>query len=258
MARKHVGKRLIISLDIKDFFHSIKQTQLKDLFIEIGIGDAPARTLSELCTYKAYVPQGALTSPKVSNLIAAKTFGPLIKNYCDEKGYTVTIYADDVTVSMDSYTDSIPQIINDTSNFITGFGFRINQRKTKVMGYHQRQWVCGVVVNQKTNMIKKERLALRAIVHNIVKNGLEAEASKNGDITPGHFLSVVQGRLNWFKQLNPDAGQKLIDKLKVYTDTLKLENQEPADTSMGASGVDANANAPWDEVEVKQDCESQT
>lgn len=258
MAQVHVGKRLVISLDIKDFFHSIKQHTLKDMFLELGIGEAPSRTLSELCTYKAYVPQGALTSPKISNLIAAKTFGPLIKAYCEEKGYAVTIYADDVTLSMDQYSDSIPSIIEDVSEFITRFGFRINQRKTKVMGYHQRQWVCGVVVNQKTNMLKKERLALRAIVHNITVNGLEAEAAKNGDVTPGHFLSVINGRLNWLKQLNPELGERLRLKLKAYTATLGTGNMNSEEDSREASGsVEESTQietsiAPWEEAESTQ------
>jgi RNA-directed DNA polymerase len=66
-------------LDIKDFFHTIKQNELLHVISAIGIGALPARTLSELCTFKAFVPQGAITSPKVSNIITARTFGPWSK-----------------------------------------------------------------------------------------------------------------------------------------------------------------------------------
>ena len=79
MAANHVRKKVVVSLDIKDFFHSIKQRTLQELFGKYGFGEKPARTLSELCTFKSYVPQGAITSPKISNLIAADSFGPRIK-----------------------------------------------------------------------------------------------------------------------------------------------------------------------------------
>lgn len=213
MANLHVRKRVVISLDIKDFFHSIKQYSLFELFKEVGFTDGPARTLSEICTYKAYVPQGALTSPKISNIIAAKTFGPLIYEYCVKHNLTLSIYADDVTISTNETDVSISEIISVVSEFIIKFGFRINNRKTKVMKSYQRQWVCGVVVNDKTNLLRKERLELRAIVHNISKNGLEAEAAKNS-LTSDAFRNIMQGRLNWYKQLNKDLADKLIAKFK--------------------------------------------
>lgn len=225
MAAMHVRKKLVISLDIKDFFHSIKQNSLFALFKEAGFDDSPARTLSEICTYKAYVPQGALTSPKISNIIAARTFGPLVKEFCDRHGITLSIYADDITMSANETSLSISEIISTVSEFIVRFGFRVNTRKTKVMKSYQRQWVCGVVVNDKTNLLRKERLELRAIVYNISKNGLEAEASKNG-ITGEEFRNVIQGRLNWYKQLNRELADKLIDKFKLAIQEQEAHSQE--------------------------------
>lgn len=225
MANMHVRKRLVISLDIKDFFHSIKQHSLFALFTDVGFEEGPARTLSEVCTYKAYVPQGALTSPKISNIIAARTFGPLIKEYCDRNGITLSIYADDVTMSMNETSISISEIISTVSEFIVRFGFRINNRKTKVMRSYQRQWVCGVVVNDKTNLLRNERLELRAIVHNISKNGLEAEAQKN-NITGPEFRNIIQGRLNWYKQLNRELAEKLIVKFKLAIQEQEAKSQE--------------------------------
>ncbi len=99
MAEIHVGKKVVISVDLKDFFTSIKQYHLLQMFQHLGFGVNPATTLSELCTYKAFVPQGALTSPKLSNLFTSLTFGPLLKEYCDRKGYILSIYADDITIS---------------------------------------------------------------------------------------------------------------------------------------------------------------
>jgi RNA-directed DNA polymerase len=219
MADLHVQKSVIVSLDLQDFFTSIKQHHLLDVFTKLGFGAQPARTLSELCTYKAYVPQGALTSPKMSNIITAFTFGPQLKKYCDEKGLTLTIYADDVTISASEDIiklrgyDAAREIINHVSQVVSEWGFKVNHRKTKVMRAYQRQYVCGVVVNQRVNLQKSERNKLRAIVYNIGRNGVTQEASKTGD-NPASFVSKLMGRLNWFSQLNPEAGARLISKLK--------------------------------------------
>lgn len=219
MAQAHVGKSLVLSIDLKDFFTSIKQRHLFQIFTHLGFGDVPARTLSELCTYQSFVPQGALTSPKVSNIVTALTFGPILKEYCDRNGYTITIYADDVTISMDQdlYKErgkvAVEEIINFVSQTVSSFGFRVNKRKTKVMRPHQRQYVCGVVVNRMTNLQKTERRKLRAMVYNVQRNGLEAEAAKSG-LSPEAFKSKLMGRLNWFGQLNPEAGARLLSSLR--------------------------------------------
>lgn len=216
MANKHVGKEIVISLDIKDFFPSIKQSQLLSLFLSLGYGEAAAVTLSEICTYKYFVPQGALTSPKISNIISAITFGPAVKEYCDQNGWTLTIYADDITISSSERIEDIGNVITTIKQIVESYGFRINYRKTKVMPSVVRQWVCGVVTNVKTNLLRQERLRLRAIVHNIERNGIEAEAQKN-NLEPSKFINVLQGKLNWFRQLNPSLGGRLFERFKSVT-----------------------------------------
>lgn len=214
MAEAHVNKGVVISIDLKDFFGSIKQHHLYDLFTNLGFEASPARTLSELCTYQAFVPQGALTSPKISNLITTYTFGPALKAYCDERGYTLTVYADDVTISCDedivkqSGYDAAFEIVSFVSQLVSQFGFRVNRDKTKVMRPFQRQYVCGVVVNNKVNLQKSERNKLRAIVHNVKLNGLSVEAAKTGS-TVEQFVNRTMGQLNWFGQLNQEAGVRL-------------------------------------------------
>ena len=231
MAALHVGKYCIISVDIKDFFHSIKQATLYNIMCRLGLGDMPARTISELCTYKAFVPQGALTSPKISNLITSVTFGPEIKNYCTTNNLTLTIYADDVTVSTNNRDINPREVIQEITRIIQSHGFRINRKKTKIMFHGSRQYVCGAVVNSKVNLIVKERKKLRAIIHNITKNGIEAEAAKTG-LEPSKFLNFLRGRVNWFRQLNPTMGQKYFDQLKTYLLEVKAKAEKDAEVAL--------------------------
>lgn len=248
MAQMHVGKQVIVSVDIKDFFHSIKQDRLQTLFENLGIGQMPARTLSELCTYKAFVPQGALTSPKVANIVTAMTFGPVLKTFCDERGLTLTIYADDVTISSTNPAENVSEILSFVTSTIRAHGFRVNREKTKVMWHKRRQYVCGVVVNAKTNMLSRERYKLRAIVHNITCNGLEAEAVKSG-VEPGHFASHILGRLNWLKQLNSGLGDRHTKKLQDYLKSVQ-ETQGTITVSQTTPQIQATPQAEAEPVAV--------
>jgi hypothetical protein len=95
----------------------------------------------------------------------------------------------------------------------------------------QRQYVCGAVVNTKVNLIVKERKRIRAIVHNIIKNGIAAEALKAGK-EPTQFLNYIRGRINWFRQLNKPLGQKYFDQLKSYLISEKERAQQDAEVAM--------------------------
>lgn len=229
MARVHEGALMVVSLDVKDFFPSIKQRQVMTLLGEKGFSHTSSRILSELMTLGPNVPQGGLTSPKISNIVAATTFGPAIKQYCDERGLQLTIYADDVTISSKTEFDS-EGAINFVTSTLLAAGFHVNRKKTKVMKKGTRSsrlYVCGTVVNEKVNLLKKERLRLRAIVHNCVKNGIEAEAAKN-DLTVNEFALRIRGKLNWFGQLNVEGATRLIESFKtVCTDWEKMSASTP-------------------------------
>lgn len=220
MAALHTEKKIVVSLDLENFFGSIKQFHLKQIFTHLGFGDSPSTTLSELCTYESFVPQGALTSPKASNIVTALTFGPIIKRFCDEHNLTLSIYADDITISSDNPINeengnglTVHQLIAFVSRTVRSYGFKLNQEKIKVMKSHERQYVCGAVVNKKVNMLRTERMKLRAIVHRCGLNGIEAEAARDSK-TASEFTAKVMGRINWFAQLNPDTGNPLKEKFK--------------------------------------------
>lgn len=262
MSKVHVNKDFVVSLDIEDFFPSIRQYMIQDLFDKAGIRTAAAKTLSELCTFHAFVPQGALTSPKISNILVAATFGPLIKARCEAMKLSLSIYADDITISgnWSDIFDSQPTasrrnlVIRDilamVKDSVQLAGFRINRKKTKVMHRHQRQWVCGAVVNRKTNLIRKERLRLRAIIHRCRINGVETEA-KRGGMDTLTFVRKYAGRLNWFAQLNPDLAKPLCESFKQITGPLtKMFPTFTIDPLAYSSGIESISTNLSDELLV--------
>lgn len=235
MARLHVKKSVVISLDLKNFFRSIKVQQIVSSLEPFGVTGEAARTLSELCAYKYYVPQGALTSPKISNLVTSQTFGPDLMEFARQKNLTITIYADDITISSERTLsqDDILEVISEVTVIVEKAGFFVNARKTKAMTRAARQWVCGVVVNEKPNLMKKERFRLRAIIHNIQTNGLESEAFKN-NMSEASFLASIKGRLAWFGALNPHSAGILADKLEK---ALREESEEIPITPVESAAV---------------------
>lgn len=267
MAANHCNRDLIISLDLKDFFGSIRNTHLIPMLSYFNIYDRAAEVISELCTYKYYLPQGAVTSPKLSNMVTSVTFGPDVAKLCEDLGATLTIYADDITISMDNparvysrivetavgedlvsvdavdATTATPHdyrraivkyIVAKVTSMTSAYGFPVNHRKTKVMGKSVRQYVCGVVTNSHPNLIKRDRKWLRAVVHNITTNGVEAAARVNG-VDPDTFVLKVRGKILWFKMLNEQLGGGLLTRLDAYLDTTpyrktKMTSLAPAPT----------------------------
>ena len=223
MTQVHVGKRLVISLDIKDFFTAITQAKIQPCLQALGMGQAAARTVSELCTYTFFVPQGGLTSPKIANLITSMTFGPDVNRLCQEEGFDLTIYADDITLSTNREGVNIPGIISRITGHLQTYGFRVNKAKTKVMPRAGRQYVCGVVVNEKNNMLLRSRQKLRAIIHYVEKEGIEAAAQRNGAESAESFESMLKGRVNWLKQLNQELGTKLKARLDRALEGTRVE-----------------------------------
>lgn len=217
MAVLHTNKAVVISVDIKNYFPSIHQERIEQLLHQYNIRGSAAKTLSELLTYRFFVPQGALTSPKLSNMISAHTFAEELNSFFSEKGLVFTVYADDITVSSSERIEMpvITEYLQRIDTVLRQHGFRTNSRKTKIMFRNRRQWVCGAVVNEKRNLVRKERERLRAIVHNVIKNGVDHEADKNS-IPSDRFIAQLKGKLNWYLQLNFDRAKVLIDKLNNY------------------------------------------
>ena len=113
MADKHCGKDWVVSLDIKDYFPSIKQRHVLSTLEDFGISGWAGKLISEIVTYKAKVPQGALTSPKISNMVTATTFGPQVHDLCELLGIVLTVYADDITMSFDYSEDLFDKVASE-------------------------------------------------------------------------------------------------------------------------------------------------
>jgi hypothetical protein len=224
MARMHRAKGVVVSMDISDFFGSTTQKRIANFLLVhhpvLEFSAEMASLVAELVTYRYFLPQGGVTSPKVSNLVAMHTFGPQVMELCRSHGYELTIYADDLTISIQDENTSgeeIRALINNVTGILRSFQYTINKKKTKVMRRHKRQYVCGAVVNRIVSLPRKDRDELKARVHNVYRNGWVVEASRAGYQDAELYKSYLRGRVSWYASLDPRKGGGLATKLKAVS-----------------------------------------
>lgn len=174
-AYQHCNKKLVISIDLKDFFPTISLPRVLGLLKskpysyshQQALRIATIACLPKGIDPKQGLPQGAPSSPIISNLICRKLdyqLGNLAKKF----NMTYTRYADDLTFSTNNIKKVNPkQFVEIVRTHVDRNGFVINDEKTKVMYSNHRQMVTGIVVNDGLNLSKSYVDALRATLHNL-------------------------------------------------------------------------------------------
>ena len=200
-AASHAGKAVIVRLDLKDFFPSIGFRQVRRVFQSLGYPYRVASALAGLCTVDGRLPQGAPTSPALSNLVCQRLdrrFEGLSKRH----GFTYTRYADDIVFSSDH--PKLPKLLPFFKQVIREEGFDVNERKVVIMGRGQRQVVTGLVVNEQPNLPRRQRRLLRAALHRAVSIGLHAVTWPS--TRPADAVNTLHGHLAVYRMVRPNEG----------------------------------------------------
>jgi len=229
-ANAHVGKSNVLNIDLKDFFPSINFGRTRGVFIgkPYSIPDNIATIIANICCFDNSLPQGAPTSPVISNLICSRLDQKLIKlakeNFC-----FYTRYADDITFSNskrlfpEDLTEKITNIINEE-------GFNVNEKKIRLQSKYKRQEVTGITVNKKLNISRKYIKNIRAILHNCRINGIELTTkmynekySKFRLVGIPDFLSSLKGKIEFIGMVRGKSDEIYN---KYLTEFYNLTNQE--------------------------------
>jgi len=226
-ALPHSKKRVVVNLDLKDFFPSLGFRRVKGLFHKaLGYPEPVAVVMALICTEpprveaeldgKVYrvalgervLPQGACTSPAITNVVC-RTLDKRLAGLAEQSGFAYTRYADDLTFS-GSDRGAVGKLLRGVRTIVGDESFEVNEDKTRVMHRGRRQEVTGVVVNEGASVSRKERRELRAILHNALKHGLQ---SQNRGGHP-RFFEHLQGRVAWVAMVHPEHGAKLRAQLE--------------------------------------------
>lgn len=222
-ARPHVGKHVVVNLDLKDFFPSITFPRVRGLFESLGYSPAAATLLALLCTEaprtamtfdgKKYwvaagergLPQGACTSPAISNLVTRK-LDRRLAGATAKLGWAYTRYADDLSFSAGAEAATRTSLLFARVRAIVGDeGFTINEAKGRVQRAARRQSVTGVVVNDKLSVPRDELRRLRALLHGAKQTGLAAQNREGRTDFEAHLL----GKISYIAMIDPAKGAAL-------------------------------------------------
>ncbi|MGY1426354.1 reverse transcriptase domain-containing protein [Lysobacter sp. A289] len=223
-AKIHVARRTLINLDLEDFFGSISFYRIRGLFLSqpLGLPWAAANILAHACTYQGRLTAGGITSPVLSNIIAAgldKRLGRLAGRY----GARYSRYVDDITISFAQPASRLAEFaqLDDSEHYviaphlageITAEGFSVNHAKFRVETGVSRKSVTGLVVNKKVNIPRRWLRRLESKIYAVEKFGVDkvaldmfpeeqVQVGKHKVLRHIHgqsaYLSMVRGRTDW-------------------------------------------------------------
>jgi len=189
----HFNNRYFICLDIKDFFPSISIDKVVAIFLLVGYSKNAALILANLCTCENSLPQGAVTSPSLSNLVAAK-LDRRIAGFTSRRNIIYTRYADDITLSSNN-----PVLLNQSlptmRRILKSEDFRLNEDKLRVLGPRKRCLVTGLVKDNSESRFGIGRINkrhMRAVMHHCLFNLNRDEKYQNKQSVIG-WLNYLKG-----------------------------------------------------------------
>jgi hypothetical protein len=228
----HCGRRIVIHLDLRDFFPSIRASRVHALFRAAGYPAGVARLLTGLCTnsvprdvaeatppgaYRSWLaagrrlldhphlPQGAPTSPALGNLCAYR-LDCRLSALARSIGAAYTRYADDLAFSGSGKLERCARRFQvGVARIALEEGFEVHTRKTRFMRQGVRQQLGGVVLNARLNVSRPDYERLKAILHNCVRHGPQSQNREGRS----DFRAHLAGRIAYVTQLNPSRGGRL-------------------------------------------------
>jgi RNA-directed DNA polymerase len=242
----HVGQRVILRIDLRDFFPAFPAARIQALFRTMGYPDTVAALLGGLCTNAAprhlwkefaaaldprdlqdarslharpHLPQGAPTSPALANLCARRVDCRLT-GLAESAGAVYTRYADDLAFSGgEDFDRCVERFSLHAAAILREEGFAVNQRKTRIMRQSVRQHLAGLVANQRINIRRSDFDLLKATLTNCARLG---PASQNRARHP-HFRQHLEGRVAFVESIHRGKGQRLREILA----RIEWPEQEP-------------------------------
>jgi RNA-directed DNA polymerase len=207
-AARHVKKECILSLDVENFFPSILYEQVYKTLLAFGISRLDSHIISQFCTYNGSLPQGAPTSPCLSNLVCFDMDKQLC-SFANKINAQYSRYADDITFSGGA---EIAKELNNVINIVSSYKFKINDRKTRIHYKDKIQVVTGIIVNKKMQVPNKMKRRLRQHIYYCKKYGVK-EHVKRIKYSGKSFKNHILGLCAYIKMVEPDLGRLFYEEI---------------------------------------------
>ena len=220
----HVGRRVVLRMDLRDFFPSFPGARIQALFRTFGYPERVADLLGGICTnavpreilrecsfevralyQRPHLPQGAATSPALANICTWRADRRLA-GLANTAGAVYTRYADDLAFSGDDgFERRVDRFSMHVAAILHEEGLAVHHRKTRVMRQGVRQHLAGLVANQRINVIRADFDRLKAILTNCVRHG---PGTQNREAHPD-FRAHLDGRVAFVESIHPQRGRRL-------------------------------------------------
>lgn len=199
-AKVHRNKRYVINFDLEDFFDSFHFGRVKGFFEKNKNFELPknvALTIAQLTCYQGSLPQGAPTSPVITNLIS-QILDLRLLQIAQKYKLDYTRYADDLTFSTNNirFLDEKEKFYEDLEKEIKKAGFKLNYNKTRLQFKDSKQVVTGLVVNKKINIDRNFYKKTRAMAFALYKNGEFFIDGRKGTI------NQLEGRFSFINSID--------------------------------------------------------
>jgi RNA-directed DNA polymerase len=246
----HLGCRWLIKLDLHSFFDSVPETSVYRVFKEIGYQPLVAMELARICTrpspdtqwrahprwrtrrperyikvkgYTAkrlgYLPQGAPTSPMLSNLVM-KAFDEDLTTMAAKLGFSYTRYADDLAFSTKAMCNRIgcSALVTNAYKLIAKHGLAPNLSKTSITPPGGRKLLLGLLIDgEKPRLTKDFRENLSRHLYFIDKFGIHSHAARREFESIYGLRRHLFGLAYYARQIDPTYGQTVLSRLNAVT-----------------------------------------
>jgi hypothetical protein len=227
-AKMHVGKAVVINQDMQNFFPSISYQRVLGAFKSLGYSGQVSTILALICTepevvdvkladetYYAqkgerFLPQGSPCSPAIANIICRK-LDKRLNGIATKYNFTYSRYVDDITFSAGKEElKHIQAVLKYSKKVIKEENFKLHPKKLRIMKRGGKQEGTGVVVNDKTNIDRRELRRFRALLYQIEQTGLAGKTWRG----KANLLPSIHGYANFINQINPELGKKVKPQVK--------------------------------------------
>lgn len=213
-AEAHGRRRFVVNLDLSDFFPTITENRITGLLRSLGIDDRVAEIIARLCCFNSHLPQGASTSPVLSNMICFRLDSELLR-VAKEARSIYTRYADDITFSsyqppMQLFEGAVPSVGRFSPDTLApllrktfaGNGFKVNPDKAHYADRNSRRIVTGVKINAGLNVDRRYVRHIRAMLHSVETLGLDNSHKKYADSGGrGNIAEHLRGKIAYIIHL---------------------------------------------------------
>jgi len=226
-AEKHKNNLFVMKIDIKNFYPCIKREQVFHQFENMGYNTYAANLLTNLCYHNEGLPQGAVTSAYLANLICYK-MDVRISSYCNKRDITYTRYADDLVFSSDN-RDSLRKIYGMIKKIIEDEGFEVNNEKTHFMTPKNHKEILGITINDSYIKAPREmKKNVRSMIHSSIITGDYTQNS----VIRGYISYIDSIEKGYISKVKKYINKYYADPITLFKDAVDAYNENKIFTDM--------------------------